>query len=82
MFRITKIEEKDLPKVKQYYCSLKAEFEGFMSMNIKVAKVDTGDHYKNSQVAAQVLGKAAKVHGYPIIVAKRKDEIYFIRRDM
>ena len=81
MFRITKIEEKDIPQ-KAHYNNLKAELRGFMDMNIKVAKIDTGDHYANLNVAFKTLHMAAKRHGFPIDVVQRKGEIYFIRRDM
>lgn len=81
MFRITKIEENDIPK-KVYRHNLKAELQGFMDMNIKVAKVDTGDHYVNSECAARTLQLAANRYGHPIDVIKRKEEVFFIRRDM
>lgn len=81
MLRITKIEEKDMPK-KVYRNKLKAELQGFMAMNIKVAKVDTGDHYVNTEIAARTIRMAANRYGYPIDVIQRKDEVFFIRRDM
>lgn len=81
MLRITKVEEKDVPK-KVYRNKLKAELQGFMAMNIKVAKVDTGDHYASTEVAARTIRLAANRHGFPIDVVQRKDEVFFIRRDM
>lgn len=81
MFRITKVEEKDIPK-KVYRNRLKAELQGFMDMNIKVASIDTGDHYASTEVAARTIRLAANRYGFPIDVVQRKDEVFFIRRDM
>lgn len=62
---------------------LKADWQEFMDMNVKIAKVDlTQYNYKNVITARQVIGKSIQKWGYPIDVFKRKDEIYLVRRDM
>lgn len=81
MFRITKVEEKDIPK-KVTYNKLKAEIQGFMDMSIKVAKIDTGDHYSNVNTAVKTLYNSIKRYGFPIDVIQRNGEVFFIRRDM
>lgn len=78
------IEVEGTPEViKKNYANLKADWKEFMGMNIKVAKVDlTQYNYKTPIIAAQVMGKSVKLHGQPIDVVRRRDEIFLVRRDM
>ena len=75
------IKVESVPSVKNYY-SLEAKFEEFLNMKIKVAKVSLGNHYKNSVIAAQVLGAGAKRWSVPIKVMRRGNDVYFVRTDM
>ena len=62
---------------------LKAAWEEFMGMNVKIAKAELDvDEYKSPSVAANVWAVSIKRFGYPISVKLRKNEIYLIRRDM
>lgn len=79
MLRFTKIEEESIPRK---YNKLKAEIGGFLSMNVKVAKIECGDDYKNTKAAVGTFRNCIRRYGFPIDVIQRKDEIYFVRRDM
>lgn len=58
-------------------------FNEFISMNVKLAKVEFEENeYKSVKVADSVLRVAAKRYGVPIKVRMRNDEIYFERRDI
>lgn len=61
---------------------LEAKFNEFLSMNIKIAKVAYGGHYKNSSTAANVLGNGVRRWGVPIKVMRRGNDVYFVRTDM
>ena len=77
--------EGSIPNVmgKKEYKNLKAFLNEFMSANIEIAVVEWDERdYKSSQVEYTVLMNAAKRHGFPITVMKRKDSIYLVRRDM
>lgn len=68
---------------KKNYNKLKNDWQEFMDMNVKIAKVDlTQYNYKSVLVASQVMSKSIKRFGFPIDITKRKDEIYLVRRDM
>lgn len=68
---------------KKHYAKLKADWQEFMDMNVKIAKVDlTQYNYKNVLTARQVMGKSIHRFGFPIDIMKRGDEIYLVRRDM
>lgn len=62
---------------------LKAVWEEFMGMNVKVAKaeLDVGE-YKSVEVAQTVWHNSINRFGFPITVTRRNGEIYLIRRDM
>jgi hypothetical protein len=79
MLRFTKIEEESIPRK---YNKLKAEIGGFLSMNVKVAKIECGNDYKNTKAAVGTFRNCIRRYGFPIDVIQRKDEIYFARRDM
>lgn len=79
MLRFTKIEEESIPRK---YNKLKAEIGGFLSMNVKVAQIEYGNDYKNVRVAVTTFRNSIRRHGFPIDVIQRKDEIYFVRKDM
>jgi hypothetical protein len=54
-----------------------------MSMNVKVAKANLDvNEYKNSKVAGIVMANSVKRFGYPIIVMRRGNDIYLVRRDI
>lgn len=58
-------------------------FKEFISMNIKVARVDLDpDDYKSVNVAANVLRNGVRRHAVPIKVKMSDGEIYFVRTDM
>lgn len=62
---------------------LKARWDEFMSMNVKIVKVELNEHdYKNANVARSVLTRSVNTYGYPINVTLRDNEIYLVRRDM
>lgn len=75
------IEVKETPN-RTCYNHLRTDLKEFMGMNIKVAKIESSEHYKNTNAAACSLRKAIRIGGWPITVARRKDEVYLIRRDM
>lgn len=68
---------------KRDYFKLKAMFDEFMALNVKVVKLelDEGD-YASVYVAMHTIGKSAKTHGYPVKTSVRNGEVYMIRTDM
>lgn len=55
----------------------------FMSLNIKVAKVDFAkDEYKNSSTCTSCLRVSIKRFGMPIDVIHRNSEVFLVRRDI
>ena len=61
MLRFTKIEEESIPRK---YNKLKAEIEGFLSMNVKVAKIECGNDYKNTKAAVGTFRNCIMRHGF------------------
>lgn len=78
------VKVENVPEVeRKHYAKLKADWQEFMAMNVKIAKVDLTQYsYKTVAVAAQVMAKSIRTWGFPIDLMKRKDEIYLVRRDM
>ena len=73
---------KELPSTRKYN-PLDVYFKEFMAMNVKIAKVDFEDReYTSLKTAQSTLYNSARNRGYPITVAVRNNEIYFVRRDM
>lgn len=70
-----------MPKRENF--KLKALFEEFIALNVKIVKLDfdEGD-YKSPDVARSVIGVSAKRHCYPVKAALRSGEVYLIRTDM
>lgn len=76
------VEVRDIPDQKRHH-RLKDYWVDFMSMNIKIAKVDLDiGEYASPDVARSTMALSIKRFGYPIDVFKRGNEIYLIRRDM
>ena len=62
---------------------LKAAWEEFMGMGVKIAKADLDvDEYKSPNVARGVWAVSIKRFGFPIDLKLRRGEIYLVRRDM
>lgn len=77
------VEVERLPEKRRPKKSLRNLFDEFISMNVKLARVDiTERDYKNTMVGYGVMRTAAKRYGAPIKVYIRNDEIYFERRDI
>lgn len=63
--------------------NLEQEFEKFMSMNVKTAKVIfTEEEYSCSNAVAVVLRRGVKTHRLPIHVLVVNGNVYLVRRDM
>lgn len=62
---------------------LKANWDEFMSMNVKYAKaeLEVGE-YSSPTVARSVWACSIKKFGYPIDVKLRGKDIYLVRRDI
>ena len=59
------------------------EFQKFLNMNVKVARVEFfQDEYASVRTARNVLRGAVKRYCVPIKVCIRSGEIYFVRTDM
>lgn len=59
------------------------EFECFMSMNMKIARViPDQDEFPDVRIAVDNMRSASAKHGFPISVLRRNSEIYFVRRDI
>lgn len=79
---MTFTEVKELPRTRKRK-RLKYIFEDFMSLRVKIAKVDFDEHdYKDIKNAYKTLYHSCKIYGFPINVRFINDEVYFERRDM
>lgn len=76
----TKVNENDVLKPKY---KLEKDFEDFMNLGVKCAKVtlDPG-RYNSTRVAYAVLSVGVKRWRRPIRIQMQKGEIYFVRTDM
>lgn len=80
---MTFTEVKELPNKRKAQKKLRHVFEDFMSLHIKIARVDLNEQdYKSPRVAQGCLSKAARYLAFPVDVKLRNGEVYFIRRDM
>ena len=76
------ITEEELAK-KCPYKKMQALVREFMSMNIKIARVDFDEHdYKNTKSACGSFSRAIKDGGFPISVKMIDKELYLIRKDI
>lgn len=76
------VEVKEVPGLRSYH-NLKVKWDEFMSMNVKVVKIDLDEEeYKSVYTARDTISRSVKNLGYPITVTVRNNEIYLIRRDM
>lgn len=65
------------------YSNLRLKLDEFMSMNVKVVKVELGKGEYTKLGNAQIgLSRAAKRDGYPVNAHVINNELYLIRRDM
>lgn len=87
---MTFIPVEELPKksirsseIRSEYHSYKREFERFMNMNVKIAKVVCNDgEYGGDYNISCVLSRAVAQLVLPIDVKVRSNEIYLVRRDI
>lgn len=62
---------------------LREDWEEFMSMNTKVAKVDLSQYsYKSFETAVTSMSVSVKRWAYPIAVMQRNGEIFLVRKDI
>ena len=78
------IKVDGVPEVRRkQYNNLKADWQEFMDMGVKVAKIDMAQYnYKSLLTGYQVMMKSIRRHGFPIDIMKRGEEIFLVRRDM
>ena len=76
------VEVKELPgrTIKK---DLVAYVEEFMSMNVKIAKVDFNDReYRSARSAYSSFHKTSHRLGYPISIRMISNELFLVRNDM
>lgn len=77
------IEVKGIRPIRGRMHRMQVEVETFMSMNIKMAKIDYVEcEYKNPMACYKSFWTAVRRYAMPIQVTMIDGEVYLIRKDM